>query len=233
VPIGNSLVDFRTLRVKDDVVNREQVLVSKYIEYAIDSSDVIPRVKVYMSQYINENHNPQMCWISFLLDTFHEEKIWKRVISKCSKSLKNTVQSYESLVHYLFGPSTTIEQIQKRGVSFEDVKKFFEEFHFPVYIFDVNLHIRASYVPQKEQETLSVHFYFIVHNNHLYRLTNVQSIKHDPLGRIVPLKADYTEGLSGKFYMPEKKNATTDVFMVYSVDEAVELVLKSQKISLP
>jgi hypothetical protein len=127
-----------------------------------------------------------------------------------------------------------MEKIQSRGVSFEDVEKFFIEFRFRVFIFDVNMKCRASYIPDKEQSSLSVHFYFVAHNGHLYRMNNIHSLKHDPLGRVVSLKNDYVEdGLSGKFCIPEKKQSS-DVVMIHSVADAVRLVLSSQeKISLP
>lgn len=211
-------IEFGTMLVKDDPPNHyEPILISPYIDYMVSKDGKISSYENLQGKYL-----PSMCFFSNLINIFRTEYNKK----KRQTSLLNLLD-YKNFVDFIFEGKYSIEQIQQRGVCFDEMKKFFERFGIQCIIYDVQGQIRLSYEPPKRNSNIRPNsVYFTMHDNHLFHLNKeVKSLSQTTEHRIVRFNV-HDLNLEGSYFpsVSKKKEETESLEIVSSFEEVSEIV---------
>ena len=209
-------ISFLTQRVQDDA-RGPPMLDSRYTSYysvgGVEGAVVYRNVKDY---------KPNLCALSVVLETYHAPQNMNRLVERRRTSFIN-LMNYEALVNFLF-PNHTLEEIQERGISFEELVPFFRQWKIAFYVYDVYNQLRHSFVPDELNQTIRPNVIRVQqHERHYYLMNN-------ELPRLGQTDSPVTtRGLTStteqvSFYYKREQVDADRVFVALTMEDCVSLI---------
>lgn len=217
-------IDIADEQAFDDVSINTRMINFKYIDYkTTDQTELSSAFQsVYNSEYVLKNFVHRACWFSTVLDIF------KKPIESAYKKTKLTYESLYEMVH------NKPLDLDNMGASFNQVVDgFFKRFKVAVYLFDINCRVKAHYDPEDEGVGRNRHIrphvvYFLYHDKHIYHLnSDLKSLEQ--LLESYCVESDIIEKPKSKYHLPKPIDEETQVYMIESTDDLLEVVQTSSK----
>lgn len=217
-------IDYVSLLVREDAKELPPMLDSRYTDYFV-VGDKVEEGVVYRN--LKGMYKPNMCMLSVILEAFRRPEVLNRLKKKKMNTFVNSL-SYEGLVGSLFD-GLTVENVQNRGVSVQDVVPFFEKWGLSLFVYDVYGQRRFAYVPEKKNGTIRPQRVSVMlHERHAYLLN--KGLDHlEKVECPVLERGKKSVRKQVKFYNSRKGTDDKCVLVAWSVPEAVQVMNEVNK----
>lgn len=217
-------IDYVSLLVREDSVELPPMLDSRYTDYYCVGDEVEEGI-VYRN--LKNIYKPNLCMLSVILEAFLKPEVKERLEKKRMKQFLS-VLSYEGLVNFLF-KDMSVQDIQERGVSVQDVQPFFEKWGLSLFVYDVYGQLRHTFVPENKNSTIRPRrISIMLHERHAYLLN--KGLDHLEQVESPILKRDKKDiRKKVKFYKSKKDTDEKHVMVAWTIPEAVQLMNEINK----